>query len=145
MIGQVREARFLGLDPEAHGWPGMHDEIRGQRCAVYRPRLPWNVVESHSSRDLAEADREERRREGTRDALAETQERRGRSPDVEREPLVPERREEAESLEVVEVEVGQEEMNAARAAVQELEAEIPDSGASVEHEESPIVERDLDA
>ena len=48
---------------------GMDDELGCQRCAPDRPPLPWNVVERHSSRNVAEVDREEGRGEGTRDAL----------------------------------------------------------------------------
>ena len=78
--------------------------------------------------------------EGTRDPLPQTRERRRRSPDVERHALVPERREEPQSLEMVEVQVGEEEMDSIRSAVQELEAEGPDPGAGVEHEHAPVIE-----
>src|SRR6266513_3333384 len=118
----------------------MDDEVRDQRCAFQRPRLPRNVVEGHLSRDLVEVDRKERRREGSCNALSETHERGRRSPDVQSHPLVPEWREAAQPLEVIEVQMGEEEVDTPRAALQKVQTELPDPGPGVQHKDMPLVE-----
>ena len=64
---------------------------------------------------------------------------------VHRHVRVPERREEAKALEVVEVQVRQEEVDPPRAAPDEVEPERADAGARVEHERRLAVEHHLDA
>ena len=145
MIGQVRKARLGCLDPKADGWAGMNDEVRGQSCSADCPTLPRNVTEPHSSGKIAKVDRKERRGEGAPDAFLEAQHRRGRSPDVQRHPLVEERPEEAKPLEVIEVQVREEHVELASTALEELDAELSDPGAGVEHEDGPVGQRDLDA
>jgi hypothetical protein len=46
---------------------------------------------------------------------------------------------------VVEVQMGQQQVDPSRAPVQELEAKLPRAGAGVEHENRVVVERHLDA
>ena len=41
--------------------------------------------------------------------------------------------------------MGEEKVDSAHAAIEELEAEGPDPGAGIEHKECPVVKRDLDA
>src|SRR6266516_132453 len=145
VIRDVREARAPRLDPVPDRGTGMDNEVRRDRDAVDRPGPARDIVEGHGGRDVPELDREERRREGARDAFPETQLLGRRSPDVELYALIPERREEAQSFEVVEVEVSEAEMDLPHAAVQELETQPSDPGAGVEHENRAVVQRDLDA
>src|SRR6266576_813446 len=123
VIGEVREARAPRLDPVPDGGTGMDNEVCREGGVVDRPRLARNIVEGHCGRDVPELDRKERRREGARDAFPETQLVGWRSPDVELYALIPERREEAQSFEVVELEVREEEMDLPHAAVHKLETQ----------------------
>src|SRR5947209_9577567 len=70
---------------------------------------------------------------------------RGRAPDLHRRPLVPERREETQALEMVEVQMRQAEVHVSDAAALEVEAERPDARTGVQHERNVLVEFDLDA
>ena len=63
------------------------------------------VVERESRRDVVEVHREQRRRQVDRDALLETLHRRRRAPDVHLEVGIEQRAEEAEPLQVIEVQV----------------------------------------
>jgi hypothetical protein len=123
----------------------MDDELRREGSAIDRPGPAWNIVEGHRGWDVSELDWEQWRREGARDPFPETQFLGRRSPDVQLHVLIPERREEAQSFEVVEVEVSEAEVDLPDTAVQELETEQSDPGASVEHNDRAVVQRDLDA
>lgn len=57
----------------------------------------------------------------------------------------PERREEPQALEVIEVKVGEEEMDSPRCLGDELEAERADAGSGVEDEDYPVAEANLQA
>src|SRR6266566_2448461 len=118
VIRDVREACAPRLDPVPDRRTGMDNEMRREGGAVDRPGPARNIVEGHRGRDVPELDREEWRREGARDAFPETQLLGRRSPDVELDALIPERREEAQSFEVVEVEVSEAEMDLSHAAVE---------------------------
>ena len=59
--------------------------------------------------------------------------------------LVPQRREEAQAFEMVEMQVRQEEMDLPRAPPDEVETERADTGAGVEHECRLAAEHHLDA
>ena len=66
-------------------------------------------------------------------------------PDLDADAVIPERREEAEALEVVEVQVGQEEVDRAVCRVEEVEAKRADTGAGIQDERRVVVEQHLDA
>src|SRR5262249_17843613 len=97
------------------------------------------------SRDVAQVEREERRRERAQDPVAQRQYRRPRPPDLDRHALVPERREETKALEMVEVEMSQEEVYVPRLPSDEVETERPDPGAGIEHQSLAVSRRHLDA
>jgi hypothetical protein len=145
VIRDVGEACRGGFDAEAHRGPRMDDKVGSHRRAIDRPRLPRDVVERHPSWDVAELDRKERRGKGARDPFSKALDRRRRSPDIHGDALVPERGEKAKTLDVVEVQVRQEEIDMPRAAVDQVVAESPDTGSSVENEGGSVVERDFDA
>ena len=111
----------------------MEHQIRRQRRALDRPRLPRHVAEREPCRDVAQIDREERRRERVRDAVAEARDRRRRAPNVYRNALVPKRREEPEPLEVVEVQMGEQEVDPPCAPCPELGAEAGDLLPAKDH------------
>src|SRR5262249_59380996 len=111
------------------GGGGGGDGSAAERALVWR-----DVAEGHAGRDVAKVEREEGRRERPNDRLAEGQDRRPRSPDVDRHGRIPQRIEEAEPFEVIEVEMRQQEVDPARAAGDERAPELPDSGAGVEYE-----------
>ena len=145
VVGQVGEARRAGLDPVAERRPGVQDEVGAERDPVRFPALARQVMEPDLGRDVAEVEWEQRWRERPQDPLAQADHRRARPPDVEGHLGVPERREEPEALEVVEMEVGQEEVDSTRPAPGEVEAELADSGPGVQHQGRVVAERDLDA
>ena len=99
----------------------------------------WNVP---VSRDLAQVDREERRREGAPDPGPEALDRRPRAPRVDRHALVEEGCEEPKALKVVEMEVREQQLDALRSALLQVVAELPDPGAGVEHENGAVLQRD---
>ncbi len=103
------------------------------------------VVERHPGGHVAEVEGKERRGERPQDPVVEAEHRRAGAPDVDAHPVVPERREEPEALEVIEVEVGQEEVDAPGAAFEEVDAERADAGTGVQDERRPVVEKHLDA
>src|SRR6202012_1420014 len=93
---------------------------------------------------LADLDRRERRRDVAGDAVAEAGLGRRRSPDHDLGVGAEERGEEGEALDVVEVKVGEEEVDAGRLG-REREAEAADAGAGVEDDERAVGEGDADA
>ena len=59
--------------------------------------------------------------------------------------LVPQRPEEAQALQMIEMQMREAQMDPADAAIEELEAQRPDARARVQHKDRLGAERDLDA
>src|SRR6186997_2484806 len=111
----------------------MEHEVGAEREAFVAPRAARQVVEADPGGNVTEVAWKEGRRERSLNTLAQAQERRTRTPDVQFHALVPERREEAEPFDVVEMEVREKEVNGLRAAPDEVETESPDACSGVEH------------
>ena len=144
MIRDVGDRGSVRLDPEADCRAGVHDESRRERRALDRPRLLGDVVERQSSRDLTEVDREERRRERAPNSSPEALHRRARAPEVDRHSLVEQGREEPEPFEMVEMEMGEQQVDSPRPSLLQRRPEVTDPGPGVEHEDGAVVQRDLD-
>src|SRR4051794_6612057 len=88
VIGHVRHGRVTVGYPVADRGPGMNHH----RTATPEPAdlelVHRRVVELESRRDVAQPDGEERRRQIPREARAEVESRRRRTPDVDLEVLL---------------------------------------------------------
>ena len=108
-----RRASDRPRQPVSDGRPWMRDGVPQGSGAADCPLLlgtSWKLSWAGTS---ARRTGKERRRNVAGDAVLEAPDRRGRTPDVELGVLAPEGREEAQALEVVEVEVRQEEVDRA--------------------------------
>ena len=141
---RVRDARSVLLHSVADRRAGVEDGVGDDRRGADLPRVVGHVVEVHPRGNARELDREERRRQVARDPLGQRASRRRRSPDVQLRLLVPDRAEEAEAFDVVDVQVREQEVDRLRAAAQGR-AEPADAGARVEDEQRPVREAELDA
>src|ERR1700675_401994 len=88
----------------------MDDMRRNTLEASYAYRLVGRVMQHDSSVEVAEPDREERRREIACEASPQVHGRRRRAPNMNLARGPKERGKEAEALDVVHVEVGQEDV-----------------------------------
>jgi hypothetical protein len=102
-------------------------------------------VERGLGRNVRELDREQWWGHVAGDALLQAPDGRGRTPEVDMRVGHPERREEPETLEMVEVKVGEEEVDSPRPFGDELEAERADAGSGVEDEDRSVAEANLEA
>ena len=100
-------------------------------------------AEGDPGRELVQMERRERRGEVVGEALGQRLGG-GRAPDDDLGVRHEQRREEHQPLDVVEVQVGEQDVDAA-CSTGEPEPEIADARAGVEHEEPPVRERDLEA
>ena len=102
-----------------------------------RYRLLGRVMQHDASVEVADPDREERRREVAREASPQFHRRRRRAPYVDLARWPKERGEEAEALDVVHVEVGQEDIQPLDRRVNGG-SEPTDAGPGIEHENGAI-------
>src|SRR4029079_7452601 len=91
-----------------------------------------------------EADREEGRREVSRDSLPQRRRRGRRPPEPELPAGGPERREEAEPFDVVEMEVGEADVEVAVISLEQPLPELADPRARVEDQRRAVGELELD-
>ena len=102
------------LDAVADGRALVGDEGSPYGDRADRDRVLGRVVEGHRARDVGQPHREQRRRQVGGDALGERLHRRRRAPHVHVDIGLEEGPEEAEALQVVEVEVGEEDVHVLR-------------------------------
>src|SRR5215211_5375975 len=93
----------------------MRDRLSAEAHASDLPLVLGNTVETDRSGNVLQIDGEKRRREIVGDSVGETLNRRRRSPDMQRDRASPERREETEAFDMVEVEVRQDKVDLAHA------------------------------
>jgi hypothetical protein len=102
-------------------------------------------VEGDVGGQLRDRHGEQRRRQVGGDAVPEIGDRRARPPDVDLDPLPEQWHEKSQALQVIEMEVGQEDVHLGDAFFFQLDPERPDPGAGVEDEDRPVGQPDLDA
>src|SRR5439155_2439097 len=144
MVRHVGEHMTLLLDPVAEGGPTMLDRLGLDHRASHAPGPAWHVFERGLGGGFREADREERRRQVSRDPLPQ---RRGRGrwpPEPEPPAGRPERREEAEPFHVVEMEVGEADVELAVISLEQPLPELADPGARIEDQRGAVGELELD-
>ena len=95
-------------------------------------------MEGEPARDVGQPHREQGRRQVGGDAIGEGLHRRRRAPDVDVDVLAEQRPEEPQPLQVVEVQVGEEEVDRRDLLVGHDHAEGSDPGAGVEHHHGAI-------
>ena len=127
VVRDVRQRAALLLDAQADRRAAVRDGLGPDARRPERELLVGQVVEGQPRGHLRELDREERRRQVLRDPLLEAVDGRGGPPEVDLEPRLPERNEEAEALEVVEVEVGKHDVHRPAGQPRELEPEQADA------------------
>src|SRR2546421_13042955 len=140
VVGEIRDTRRSALDPEAECRPWVSDELRGQHCTVDRPRMPRHVVETDLRRNAPYVDWKQRRRERTHDPLAQTEQRRPWTPDLQLRALVEERRKVAQSLEMIEMQMCEKDVDVANAALEQFDSKRPHPGTGIEHQHRPVLE-----
>src|SRR5262249_50365124 len=132
------------LDPIGEGGSSMFDRLRFDDGTAHAPRLAWHVLEHGLGGSLRQSDREERRRQVARDAVTERRRGGRRSPELELPPCSPERGEEAEAFHMVEMEVGEADVEQAGIPLHEPLPELADPGARVEDQRRAVGELELD-
>jgi len=102
---------------------------------AHLPRLLSHLGERELGRDPLESDREERRREVHREQLAQRAADRPRSPDADDALGVEERREEAEPLDVVEMQMREDEVELPDLLCGQRSAERADARPGIEDDD----------
>ena len=122
----------------------MADEVRlhGQ-AAQLEPAARGVMQHQATARKIANAHGEERRREITGQSVVERHRRRGRAPDVHLHRRIEERREEAEPLQVVHVEVREQDIEPPQSGINRRRS-IADSRAGVKQNHGAVVRGDFD-
>ena len=111
MIRDERERTALEVEAVATVVPGCETGSASTRMPSISQAPTGTSWKLTVAGMLREVDGKERRRERPRDAVPERVDRRRRAPDVKLGVLPPERLEEAQPLDVVEVEMRQQEMD----------------------------------
>ena len=144
VVGDVGERVVAVVDPVAERRAAVGDRGGADPRRADLPLGLRRVAEGDVAGQLAHLDRRERRRDVAGDAVAQRGLRRGRPPDHDL-GLRPEAGgEEDQALDVVEVEVGEQDVQAGR-LVGQGEAEVADAGAGVERQQRAVGEGDADA
>ena len=144
VVGDVGERGVALVDPVAERRPAVGDRGGADPGRADLPLGLRAVAEGDVAGQLADLDRRERGGDVAGDAVAQRGLRRGRAPDHDL-GLRPEGGgEEDQALDVVEVEVGEEDVQPGR-LVAEAEAEAADAGAGVERQQRAVGEGDADA
>ena len=144
VVGDVGERVLAVLDPVAERRAAVGDRGGADPRRADLPLALRAVAEGDVAGQLAHLDRRERRGDVAGDAVAQRGLRRGGPPDHDL-GLRPEGRgEEDQALDVVEVKVGEEDVEAGRLGGQG-QAEAADAGAGVERQQRAVGEGDADA
>ena len=123
------------FDPVGERRPGMADGSRGDPQAVDVPRVGLDLLEAQPRVDPLERHREVGRREIRGDLLLERAVRRAGPVDLDRRFRIEEEREEAEPLDVVEMEMREQQVEVVERLVGQRAAEIPDARACVDDDD----------
>ena len=143
MVGQIGNARPVGGDPVTDRGSWMDDMLGNDLEAADAYGLLGRVVQHDASIEVADPHWEERRREIACEAGPQFHRRRSRPPNMDLAGGPKERGKEAEALDVVHVEVGQEDVEPLDRRVNGG-SEPTDAGPGVEHENGAIGAHDLD-
>ena len=144
VVGDVGERGVAVVDPVAEGRAAVRDRGGADPGRADLPLALRAVAEGDVAGQLADLDRRERRRDVAGDAVAQRGLGRGRSPDHDLGLRAEGGGEEDEALDVVEVEVGEEDVEPGR-LVRQRQAEAADAGAGVERQHRAVGEGDADA
>ena len=144
VVGDVGERGVAVVDPVAEGGPAVGDRGGADPGRADLPLALRAVAEGDVAGQLADLDRGERRGDVAGDAVAQRGLGRGRPPDHDLGLGAEGGGEEDEALDVVEVEVGEEDVQPGR-LVGQGEAEAADPGAGVERQHRAVGEGDADA
>src|SRR5881394_127954 len=144
LVGNIGEGVFPIVDPVAERWAAVGD--RGGTDARWSdlPLCLGGVAKRDVAGQLTHLYRGKRRRDVAGDAVAQGGLRRGRAPDHDLGLRAKAGGEEDEALDVVEAEVGEQNMKAGR-LVGQGEAEVADAGARIECQQRAVGEGDADA
>src|SRR4051812_9424770 len=142
MVRDVAEGRVTLADPVAERRPPVSDRSGSNRGGPDLPLAVRGVAEGDVAGELPHLDRGQRRRDVARDPVPQGGLRRLRTPDHDLGARPEGRREEHQPLDVVQVQMRQEDVDA-RALLRERQAHAADAGARVEGEDGPVVQRDL--
>ena len=144
VVGDVGERGAGVLDAVAERRPAVGDRGGADPRRADLPLGLRAVAEGDVAGQLAHLDRRERRGDVAGDAVAQRGLRRGRAPDHDLGLRAEGGGEEDQALDVVEVQVGEQDVQAGR-LVAEGEPEAADPGARVERQQRAVGERDLHA
>jgi len=114
VVGDVGEGATVFAQAIADGGSGVGDGLGQEPTATDLLLFVRDVVESHLRGNVGQLDREERRGEVAGDALLQGADGRGWAPDVEIRLGDPQGCEEPQPLEVIEVKMGEKEVDRSR-------------------------------
>src|SRR5436190_23534261 len=143
VVGYVADRRLTVGDPEAERRPTVVDRLAANRHRAELPLDRRRLAEGDRTGKLPDLDRRQGGRDVTSDPVLKRRLRRGRSPHGDLGVGAEARREEHQALDVVEVEVGEEDVDARRA--DQVQAQGPDPRARVENQLLAVSEVELDA
>ena len=145
VIGDVCQRAPALLEAVPDRRPRVQDGFGDQLYRSDRPWLAWSVVERHPCRHLRQVHGEQRRREVGGDSLVQRGDGGGRPPDVQFRLGHPDRGEHAEPLHVVDVQVGEQDVDSRDRGSHQGLAQGPRPGAGVEHDHAVLVAAHLHA
>jgi hypothetical protein len=143
VIRDVGEAYICLAEPVTDGRPGVRHEGRQDLQAADGEASQGDIMERESARQVTKADWKKGGREIPREAGAQVEGRRGRSPNMNLPPWLIERFEESEPLDMIHVEVRQEDVYTSHLRPHPG-AEAADPGAGIEHQQGTVVAAHLD-
>ena len=145
VIGDVCQHPSVVLHSISEGGTGVLHEGAPD---AHTPQFPLglrDVVELEMGRKLVDVHGEQGRREVRGHAVAERMRGRGRTPDVHLAVRVPDGSEESHPLDVIEVEMGEKDVDAGRMVALQRHPEVADAGPGVDHQHASIRGPDLQA
>ena len=134
VVGDVGEHPPPVLHPVSERRPRVLHELATDPSGAQLPFVLRNVVEHHVGRDLVDVHREQWRGEVGGHAVPERVPWRCRPPEVDLAVRVPDRGEEPEALDVIEVEMRQQDVDAGGIVAAQANPEVPDPRARVDHQ-----------
>ena len=144
MIRQIRDPRPVRLDPVANRRSRVDDPGGGDGERLDAPRHWRDVVKLDTRGEIPDSDGKEWRRQVFRQPRPHVLGRRWRAPDVHFPARFEQWSEEAEALDVIHVQVGQEHVDRPAVARKRCPS-TAHPGAGVEDEDAPFSSVDLDA
>ena len=144
VVGDVAERGVALADAVAERGAAVGDRGGADRGRADRPLAVRRLAKRHVTGQLAHLERRQRRRDVAGDAVLERRVVGLRSPDHDLGAGPKQRREEHQPLDVIEVQVGEQQVQRP-GVLRQGQAQRPDAGAGVEHEHVAVGERDLHA